>query len=310
MAAVHMAAGRLTLNFPPPKKTDPKLFSSLQTNMSANTSRHIMKSLLRSLLALLTLVIGLASMFQSLHAQVPDPMKPARLVNDFAGLLSPSVRDTLEVRLVRYADTTSTQIAVVTVLDLGDLTPVEFATELGTKWGVGTKENNGVVLLVKPKTEQSKGQVFIAPGYGLEAKVTDAICSQIIQNIVIPRFKDNDYEGGIAAGAQAIMEAASGEFQAEEEDDTIPIVICCVIFVGMLILFGAFVAWVSEYEKKHKNDKDDDDNDLDIGSRTLLHSGTMAGLHSSSSSSFGGGFGGFGGFGGGSFGGAGAGGSW
>jgi uncharacterized protein len=100
---------------------------------------------------------------------IPAPMNPPRLVNDFAGILRGEERDALESMLRGYHDTTSTQIYVVTVNDLAGYDISDYAFRLGEKWGVGQKgKNNGVVILIKPKVGNQKGQAFIATGYGME----------------------------------------------------------------------------------------------------------------------------------------------
>ena len=99
------------------------------------------------------------------HAQqIPNRPTPPRLVNDFTNTLTKNQQYNLEQKLVAYNDTTSTQIAVVFVNDLQGTTAADFAYQLGEKWGVGTKDNNGVVILIKPKTN-TKGEVFISIGY-------------------------------------------------------------------------------------------------------------------------------------------------
>ena len=99
------------------------------------------------------------------HAQqIPSRPTPPRLVNDYTNTLNSSQEHYLEQKLRNYNDTTSTQIAVVFVNDLQGTTAADFAYQLGEQWGVGTKENNGIVILVKPKNE-TKGEVFISVGY-------------------------------------------------------------------------------------------------------------------------------------------------
>ncbi len=130
------------------------------------------------------------------HAQqILNRPSPPRLVNDFTNTLTISQANNLEYKLRNYHDTTSTQIAVVFVNDLQGTTAADFAYQLGEKWGVGTKENNGIVILVKPKNE-TKGEVFISVGYGLEQYVPDALAKRIIENQMIPAFKYNDYYSG------------------------------------------------------------------------------------------------------------------
>ena len=80
--------------------------------------------------------------------KIPARPVPPRLVNDFADILSDREEYALETKLVNYNDTTSTQICVVTVTSLDGTTSDDFAQKLGEQWGVGTNDNNGVVILV------------------------------------------------------------------------------------------------------------------------------------------------------------------
>lgn len=265
-------------------------------------NNHVMKQIIATLLAIFSLSIVL-------NAQVPDRPVPPRLVNDFAGIFSENEYAKLENNLEEFARQTSTQIVVVTVSDLDGYDKAGYAFELGEKWGVGQKEkDNGIVVLLKPKQGNSSGQVFIATGYGLEGVLPDAIVNrEVVDNEMIPRFKQNDYYGGLVAGLDVIMSITRGEYTAEqykEKVDTggaagIPFVF--IIFILMFVLFG-----------RNRRGR------VYSPGRSLpfwLALGMMSGSHRSSGSfgnfsSGGGSFGGFGGFGGGSFGGGGAGGSW
>ena len=174
-----------------------------------------------------------------LRAQnIPDPMVPYRLVNDFAGLFSTAERTSLEQKLLAYHDSTSTQIYVVTVNDLGGYPPSDYAFRLGEKWGVGQKsKNNGAVILIKPKVGNSRGQAFIATGYGLEARINDAYAGRIVRNEMIPYFMEDDYFGGVNAAVDAMIDRLSGEFTADkkEEDGISPLAI--IIIIVVLVLF-------------------------------------------------------------------------
>jgi uncharacterized protein len=239
-------------------------------------------------------------------AQIPDRPNPPRLVNDFAGVLSETEVIQLENELVQFANSTSTQIVIVTVADLDDNDPGSFAFELGEKWGVGQKgKDNGIVVLVKPKTGNSKGQVFVAPGYGLEGVLPDAVInSTVVDYEMIPRFKENDYFGGISAGVKVIMDITRGEYTADQyqqktasgkEGGFIPaIVIFMLVFI--FIMRGRRNRFYSPGKSLP----------------FWLAMGMLSGSNRSGGSfgNFSSGSGGFGGFGGGSFGGGGAGGSW
>ena len=96
---------------------------------------------------------------------IPGRPVPPRLVNDYADIFTWEEENRLERMLVALDDTTSNQITVVTVNDLEGYDPAEYATRIGLDWQVGTADfNNGVVVLVKPKTPDSNGQAFIAVG--------------------------------------------------------------------------------------------------------------------------------------------------
>ncbi len=239
-------------------------------------------------------------------AQIPDRPVPPRLVNDFANILSAEETEHLEDTLVGFANRTSTQIVVVTVPDLEGYDPGDFAFKLGEKWGVGQKDkDNGIVVLVKPKQGNSKGQVFIATGYGLEGVLPDAIVnSTVIDYEMIPRFRENDYFGGITSGIKVIMDITAGEYTADQyqqqraqnkEAGFIPaIIIFILVFVFMI--------------RGRRNRFYSPGKSLPF----WLAMGMLSGNHRSGGSfgNFSSGSGGFGGFGGGSFGGGGAGGSW
>jgi uncharacterized protein len=252
-------------------------------------------------------------------AQVPERPEPPRLVNDFAGILDGDQAKNLEDTLVQFARKTSTQIVVVTTRSLGAYAPADFAYRIGEEWGVGQKgKNNGLVVLVKPKTPTEKGEVFIATGYGLEGIIPDAVANgRIIDREMIPRFRENDYYGGILNGVRVLMSLASQEYTAEEyqgQSETPESNGGGIVFL-FIIIFIIIIALLGGGRNKKS---------FNAGSRNLplwillgmMNSRGRGGSWSDFSGgrgSFGGGSfggGGFGGFGGGGFGGGGAGGSW
>ena len=217
--------------------------------------------------------------------QVPPRPSPPRLVNDLAGVLGDcsAMEDSLEA----FAMATSNQIVVVTLPDLGVYSKAEMAYAIGQQWGVGgEKYNNGVVVLIKPKTARQSGQAFIATGYGMEGAMTDAFCTRVVNTEMIPHFKENDYAGGVWAGLRVLMPVAAGEYSEQEyidrDDDA-----------GSEDLIDAIIRG----------------NNYDTAT---WGGGFGSGSWGSGRSSWGGSSGGssWGGFGGGSFGGGGGGGSW
>ena len=259
-----------------------------------------MKSHFKYILALVCLLAA------AMSYAVPSRPDPQRLVNDLARVFTPEQVSRLENTLVAFDDSTSNQIAVVTVKDLEGYDASEYAVRIGLDWGVGSEQfNNGIVLLVKPKTFDSAGQVFIAVGYGLEGAIPDAYAKRIIENELIPHFRNNDYYAGVEAACDVLMKLASGEIsepRGEEEDDALLEIIATLLFIGLLIFI--FIIAVGQ---------NDDNGHSSGGGRRTIYVGPIitSGRSYGGGSSFGGGFGGgFGGFGGGSFGGGGAGGSW
>jgi uncharacterized protein len=168
------------------------------------------------LLILLFLLCSISAPF-AFTQDLPERPVPPRLVNDFAGILNQDEVNSLEQELVAFNDSTSTQIAIVTVPTLQGYDKADYAQRLGEKWGIGKRQlNNGVLILVKPKTPESNGQVFIAQGYGLEGVIPDITCAQIIDNDILPAFRNNDYYGGLRKAVSTLMSLARGEFSAAQ----------------------------------------------------------------------------------------------
>ena len=256
------------------------------------------------------LVMAGAMLIIGLHTAlaIPKRPEPARLVNDLAGLFSSEQTRHLEDMLVAFDDSTTNQIAVVTVTDLEGYDAAEYATRIGLDWGVGSdKFDNGIVVLVKPKTTSS-GQVFIAVGYGLEGAIPDAYAKRIINNEMIPHFMQNDYFGGVHEACGLLMKLASGEIselRENDEDEDLLMIAFTMLMIGLIVL-----AVVISMKNGGGNGGSGGRN---VYRGPVITIGNDFGGWGSSGShgGFGGGFsGGFGGFGGGSFGGGGAGGSW
>lgn len=213
------------------------------------------------------------------------PAKPNRFVNDYTNTLTKNDQSVLEQQLQAYSDTSQNQICVVIVDDLEGKTPAEYAQEIGQSWGVGQKDkDNGVIILVKPKQMLSKGEVFIATGYGVEECLTDALCKRIIERIMIPQLKNGNYYKAISNAIVEIQKVLVNESRLQKKPKPYMIILLLVIIV-VIVLFVCI----------------NDDS---------THSGS-SGYHIYGSHNDSSGFGGFNGgiFGGGSFGGGGASGS-
>lgn len=262
---------------------------------------------------LFLLLLVLASALPA--AAIPPKPSPQRLVNDFAGLFTAGQVDELERKLVAFDDSTSNQITVVTVNDLEGRAAADYADRIGIEWGVGSKaRNNGIVVLVKPKTPDSGGQVTIQVGYGLEGAIPDIYASRIIRNDMIPHFQVNDYYGGVEQACETLMALASGEIaeprsRDDEEDDVFESLLAMLILLFLMILVIKMI---------HRSGGNHGGGNGTGGRDRHIWVGPIGGSPwggSSRGGSWGGGLGGgfgggFGGFGGGSFGGGGASGSW
>ena len=264
--------------------------------------------------ALLLLFVALFfSLTSKAQEEFPARPEPPRLVNDFAGLLSAEQQASLENKLVNFNLKTSTQIAIVTLKSISGYDPSDFAFKLSEKWGIGQKgKNNGILILVKPKVGNERGQVFVAVGYGLEAVVPDAVARETLVGAeLLPAFKQNDYFGGLDRSTDVLISLTSGEFTADQyvkkvkETDSEGNIVGLVIFIIMIFLIFAF-------RRRGNSSRGIGSTQSFLGGMLLgnmlggNHSGSWGGISGGGDS----GGGGFGGFGGGSFGGGGAGGSW
>ena len=235
---------------------------------------------------------------------IPDAPNPPRLVNNFSkefpNFLSTDETQLLENKLEAFAESTSNQIVIVIIDDLAGYEPAEFAYELGDKWGVGhEKEDNGIVILIKPTGGKGERKTFIATGKGLEGAIPDFTCKQIIDNELIPYFKTNAYYEGLDNTTDVLMKFAKGEYNSakyakknERGSKSTAIIV--------LLIIALFVFLISK--KGGRGGR----GGMTMGPGGFFFMGSGFG----SGGGFGGSGGGFGGFGGGGFGGGGSGGGW
>lgn len=157
----------------------------------------------RRLGLIVAFLAGLLAMLAGpLAAQPKFPELTGRVV-DQAGILTPEVETRLTQQLAELEATTQRQLVVATISDLGDYDIADYGYQLGRAWGIGDQSrNDGAVLLVAP----NERRVRIEVGYGLEGYLTDALSALIIQNTIIPRFRNGDFPGGIEAGTAAIID--------------------------------------------------------------------------------------------------------
>ncbi|MEJ7627708.1 MAG: TPM domain-containing protein [Ferruginibacter sp.] len=258
-----------------------------------------MNYFLKILFAVLLVFTGISGISQ----EIPQRPVPPKLVNDYTNTLTPDQKQSIEERLVAFSDSTTTQIAVVIVETTGDYDVSEYAVKLGREWGVGGKEfSNGVILLIAKKDRK----LHIATGYGVEGALPDITAKHIIEDVITPNFKGEDYYRGVYLGTDAIMKSVKGEYKAPAKakggkSSKFPFILLALI-IFLLISRGGGGKGGQFMSRR--------------GSRGLagpLIWGSLLGGGGSGGGWSGGGggsSGGFGGFGGGSFGGGGASGSW
>ncbi len=242
-------------------------------------------------------------------AQFKIPKKPSfqTSVYDDANLLDEAQEKALEEKLIRYSDSTTTQIVVVTTPTIENENIGILAPEWAQKWGVGqAEEDNGVFILLAAKERK----IWIAPGYGVEDKLIAATNKQIIDYIIIPEFKNGNYYAGLDKGVDEIFYALKGKYKGTRKADNkkdFPFGV--IIFVIIIIVF------LIARNKRGGGGNSGGRGGLDLTDIIILSSlgrggGGGGGLFGGGGSGGfgGGGFGG--GFGGGGFSGGGAGGSW
>ncbi len=129
-------------------------------------------------------------------------------VNDYAGVMSPDQVRGLESQLAQFEHATGHQIAVLTIPSLDGEAIEDFSIRVAEAWKIGKKGfDNGVILLVAVKDRKLRIEV----GYGLEGVLPDAIADRIIRDYIVPRFRSQDYAGGIVAGVDAIEKVIKQE---------------------------------------------------------------------------------------------------
>jgi uncharacterized protein len=243
-----------------------------------------------------------ALFFLTAPALAAGPTFPALTgrVVDNANILSAATKSDLTGKLAALEAKTSRQLVVVTLPSLQGYEISDYGYQLGRAWGIGqAKLNNGVLLIIAPTEHKARIEV----GYGLEPILTDALSEVILQSAVLPKFRSGDFNGGVTAGVDALIQqlslstsdaeakAAAAQQQVAQDDGSGQsgsiTGLLIVLFIAFAI-FRVFGGW---------------------GLLPFLFMGGGGRGGGFGGGGFGGGGGGFGG-GGGGFGGGGASGSW
>ena len=232
-------------------------------------------------------------------AQFKIPEKPKlqeqTSVFDYIDLLSAEQKTSLEQKLIRYSDSTSTQIVTAIIASTQGENINFLGANWGHAWGIGqAKADNGILILLA----RDDRKIAINTGYGIEPLLTDALSKRIIETVIIPEFKQGNYYEGLNKGADAIFKVLNGEFKEERNLDKSPgfpfqTILPFIIFKVILII-------LSNKGRKGDGGKGGNHKGMDLWDIIVLSNMGRGGYRSGSS---GGGFGGGGSFGGGGFGG-------
>jgi uncharacterized protein len=192
---------------------------------------------------------AIALVFAALAALIAAPVSAQEFpalsgrVVDQANIIPDATEAELTAKLETLEQTTQRQLVVVTLADLQGYDIADYGYQLGRNWGIGDAErNDGALLIVAPNDKK----VRIEVGYGLEGYLTDAVSSLIINNAIVPRFREGDMPGGIVAGTDAIItqlqlppeeaaKIAAEASQKQEQDGGFPV--GAIIWLAFILFF-------------------------------------------------------------------------
>ncbi|MEO9570072.1 MAG: TPM domain-containing protein [Polaribacter sp.] len=266
----------------------------------------------KKLLVTLSFILSL-SLFSQGYV-IPEKSKFQTSVYDYINLLTPTQKTNLETKLVRYSDTTSTQIVIV-IIDSTKGEDVNYlAANWGEKWGIGDDEKDNGVLVLLAKNDR---KIAIQNGRGIEYLLTDFQSKRIIERVIIPEFKKGDFYSGLDYGSDYIFMTLNGQFTGTRQNESEGFDPGIIFFIIIIIVIFILISRGNKNNRGggrryRKRDVAGSILETIILSNAGRGGGSFGGgFGSSSGGSFGGSSGGFGGgFGGGSFGGGGASGGW
>jgi uncharacterized protein len=169
---------------------------------------------MRRSLRLFWFCVGLCSWLLAAGAFALDIPKLQARVTDLAGVLTPEQTANLEEKLRQFEISDSTQIAVLLIPSLEGEALEDYSVRVATAWRLGQKgRDNGALLFISMKERKIRIEV----GYGLEATLTDALSKRIIQNEIVPSFREGSFYEGVDAGVSGIMAAVRGTYQGSSQ---------------------------------------------------------------------------------------------
>jgi uncharacterized protein len=259
------------------------------------------------------LAVALALFLTVAGAQNFAPVPPLKArVTDTIGMLTDNQRDNLENVLKDYEERTGSQIAVLLVSKTEPEAIEQYSIRVADKWKLGRKGvDDGVILIVAKDNPPALRRLRIEAGRGVQGSLTDAQSKRILQDVIAPHFRQNDFYGGLAAGVSAITSLLDKEqfpaaerksaAQSDEGSAFDTYLILFFVFMGLFIIFSR-----SRSSRQYRHSHDNWGRSAGVILGGGLGSGGFGGGGFSSGRSGGGGFSG----GGGGFDGGGASGDW
>lgn len=185
----------------------------------------------------LLLLLALVSISQAHAKEVPP--RPNKLVNDYAQLLDPEQEAALERKLVAYADSTSTQIAIVLDQSLEGDDVFEYSFRIAESWGIGTKENDNGILIYAALEDR---KLYIHSGMGVQDYLTDNVAKRLLDQVLRPAFRQQNYYGGLDQITTILIDLGAGKYtndnpKASGDGRISPFVVLLIIF-AVIFLFG------------------------------------------------------------------------
>ena len=212
----------------------------------------------KSLALLLSLVFISTIIFARPKVKIP-PLE--KRVTDHSYILKNFEIARIEKGLSDFEKVTGSQIIVVIIPTTGDESIEEFSIRLAEKWKIGRKGvDDGVILLIAKRDRK----VRIEVGYGLEGAIPDAVAAMVIDDYIVPHFKNSDFVGGVEAGLEKIMDLINGEIlpppgltEESDTDTSFANFIMLRYILGQTIMFAGLVAgfilfiFFAKGKKKH-----------------------------------------------------------
>jgi Beta-propeller domains of methanol dehydrogenase type len=175
--------------------------------------------------------------------------KPNSCVSDYANIFSIIEKQDLENKIIKFNNLSVAEVAVVTVGSLEGMTVSDFANKLALKWGIGKNyENKGILILIKPKYADEKGQVYIAVSFGLELNISKRSAQEIVDSILISNFKSNKYYEGVNSATARLFELSlvkSNISEAKVKFNYIfYLLVLLMIIISILISFRVYLLFL------------------------------------------------------------------